>query len=115
MPKLEYVITGLEDGPIDSRPEFGYDEKAVIDNRNRILNPRGIESNLVRMAANHGTDSLIITEENLTEWSGRIYSERPSVDGLTTNVPDLALECDPADCGVYILFSKEYRILSVAH
>lgn len=90
---LEFITTTCNDGPVDPRPEFGLPYELVIRNRNKLLSRFGIDI-FVRMDAVHGTEILVIDENNKDFWKNKHYEGRPRVDSFITGIKGVCLECD---------------------
>ncbi len=109
---LEMIITELKQGEVD--PRFDCLD-SVEKNRNKILKPKGIKDNFVRMNPKQDTGILFIDDVNKDRWLGQINDRRPEVDALVTNLHNIGLECDPGDCPVYVLHNPQYNFLSLVH
>jgi YfiH family protein len=110
---LEYLITPL-DTP-ETRVAVQDISALLSQTRTRLYKENKIGTQFIRMHPTHRNQFLFIDENNRQQFEGHMHNDRPHVDALITSLPNLALECDPADCGVYILFSKQYELLSLVH
>lgn len=84
-------------------PRFGRVERS----RKRFLRNAGID-NYVRMNAQN-SDKIVTIGGDWHNIKG------VECDVLFTKEKGLALECDPADCAVYIMFNPIYNILGLIH
>ncbi len=127
-PKLEAVggnlhafstrIGGVSQGHCSSM-NFGFSvgdkEEAVFENFRIFCNAVGFDSErLVLSQQTHTANIRCVTEADIGKgiWRERDYSD---VDGLVTNLPDIVLVTQYADCTPLILFDPVTKTAATSH
>lgn len=103
------VSTGIY-GELNAGLGSDDDKTDVAENRDRIAGVLGVaQPNLLSAHQVHSPDVLIVKEP----WEK--MSDRPKVDALVTNQPNLAIGVLTADCGPVLFLDAENRVAGAAH
>jgi len=93
----------------------GDDFSAVDDNRNRIAEKMGVAS-LVFLNQVHGDNIKVLPKEDydIFEISG-LDKETVTADGIITDIKDLALVIQVADCQAVMLYDAKKKVIANVH
>lgn len=119
---VEVVFTDRHDGPLGTpldlaEPPPGADTGArealekSIDVVAHALAGDGAAPTVVRMRQVHGSGVLTVDRA----WLAEQHPEPPEVDGLVTDLPDVALLVRVADCVPVLLADLDRRVVGAAH
>lgn len=94
----------------------GDDPDRVTENRNRLIKGLGLDRTRVTCAAQvHGHAIAIVDDKDAGAGFAEGKSPVPSVDGLVTNTPGLALWLGFADCVPIAAYDPVRNVIGVAH
>ena len=85
------------------------DQDDHVETNRRLVQERLGVSRIAWMNQVHGRDVCVITDP------AQLDAPAPSVDGMVTTLPDLALAVMVADCTPVLFHDAEARVIGVAH
>ncbi len=93
----------------------GDSEDAVMGNRRRIHDCLGVENSLY-VDQVHGKDILIFKSSTHTpETIRQLQAQHPRVDGIITDIKDLALMIQVADCQAVMFYDPKRQVIANVH
>ena len=87
----------------------GYGGEIVEEGYKKICDAIGIDSNNIVLPQQHHTDKIKVIDKKYK------YNELENIDGVITNLQDIALATTNADCILYLLFDKNKKVIGNIH